>query len=139
MGFIDALCALCSYARSPEAIGAIIRVIESADKASRPRDVLGPDRIVQLLRTLAIDVSHDSYRAAGAIGMDEHLEGFVAYGGRAMFFAASCYAPCRGSDSLELFVGAECDEPFRIAEGFGAAFGCELGSAMNPISKTTFM
>ncbi|KAH6941743.1 hypothetical protein HPB50_023075 [Hyalomma asiaticum] len=90
-----------SYARSREAIGAIIRVIENADKASRPRDVVGPDRIVQLLRTLAIDVSHDAYRAAGAFELDERLEGFEAYGGRAMFFIASCYALCRGSDSLE--------------------------------------
>ncbi|XP_065296405.1 uncharacterized protein [Dermacentor albipictus] len=130
---------LSGYARSRDAVQAIIRVIESANKASRPSDVGGPDRIVQILRTLALDVSYDAYRAAGAVEGDEHLEGFEGYGAAAMFFIASCYALCRGSDTVLPFAGAECDETFRNVEGFGNAFGCELGSAMNPSNKTALM
>ncbi|XP_070380815.1 endothelin-converting enzyme-like 1 isoform X2 [Dermacentor albipictus] len=130
---------LSGYARSRDAVNAIIRVIESANKASRPSDVGGPDRIVQILRTLALDVSYDAYRAAGVVEGDEHLEGFEGYGAAAMFFIASCYALCRGSDTVLPFAGAECDETFRNVEGFGNAFGCELGSAMNPSNKTALM
>ncbi|XP_072141297.1 endothelin-converting enzyme-like 1 [Dermacentor andersoni] len=130
---------LSGYARSRDAVNAIIRVIETANKASRPSDVGGPDRIVQILRTLALDVSYDAYRAAGALESDKHLEGFEGYGTAAMFFIASCYALCRGSDTVLPFAGAECDETFRNVEGFGNAFGCELGSAMNPSNKTALM
>ncbi|KAH6937241.1 hypothetical protein HPB50_026046 [Hyalomma asiaticum] len=128
-----------SYAGSGHAGRAITRAIESANKATRPRDAVGPDRIAQLLRTLALAVSHDAYDASGAAEVDEHLVGFEAYGGTEMFFIASCYTLCRGSDSLAHFSGAECDESFRNIEGFGDAFGCELGSAMNPVNKTVIM
>ncbi|XP_072141295.1 uncharacterized protein [Dermacentor andersoni] len=130
---------LSSYARSRDAGDAIKRVLESANKASRPRDLGGPDRILQILRTLALGVSYDAYRAASGAEGDEHLEGFEGYGGAAMFFIASCYALCRGSDTLLPFTGTECDVPFRNVEGFGDAFGCALGSAMNPFNKTAIM
>ncbi|XP_072144666.1 uncharacterized protein [Dermacentor andersoni] len=127
------------YSRSLEASKAISRVIERANKASRPRDAGGQNRHDQILRTLALDVSLDAYRSAGGVGADEHLEGFEGYGGAAMFFIASCYALCHGGDILLPFAGAECDVSFRNVEGFGDAFGCELGSAMNPLNKTAIM
>ncbi|XP_049515108.1 uncharacterized protein LOC125941580 [Dermacentor silvarum] len=127
------------YVRSRDAVDAFNRAIESANKASRPRDVGDRDRVLQVFRMLALDVSYDAYRAAGAVEGDEHLEGFEGYGGAAMFFIASCYALCRGSDTPLPFAGAECDELFRNIEDFGIAFGCELGSAMNPFNKTALM
>ncbi|KAH6941536.1 hypothetical protein HPB50_019303 [Hyalomma asiaticum] len=127
------------YVRHGAADSAIRRVIEGAEKASRPRDPAGSDRVIQIIRTLAFDVSFEAYRAGGATALDEHLEGFERYGSAAMFFIASCYALCRGSDGFVPFTGVECDEPLRNIEGFGEAFACELGSAMNPVQKTILM
>ncbi|KAH6941356.1 hypothetical protein HPB50_016954 [Hyalomma asiaticum] len=130
---------ITSYVRHGAADSAIRRVIEGAEKASRPRDPAGSDRVIQIIRTLAFDVSFEAYRAGGATALDEHLEGFERYGSAAMFFIASCYALCRGSDGFVPFTGVECDEPLRNIEGFGEAFACELGSAMNPVHKTILM
>ncbi|KAH6941358.1 hypothetical protein HPB50_016956 [Hyalomma asiaticum] len=127
------------YATSKEAARAINRAVESSNRTSRPHHAVGPYRIAQVLCTLALEASYDAHRAVGAAEVDEHLERFERYGSTTMFFIASCHGLCLGSDKLDLSACAECDKPFRNIEGFGEAFGCELGSAMNPVNKTALM
>ncbi|KAH7935618.1 hypothetical protein HPB52_010551 [Rhipicephalus sanguineus] len=60
----------------------------------------------------------NAYLAAQSTVGDVYLEGLQQYGsGAALFFVASCYAHCKGSDSLPSFSGDECDEPFRNVRG----------------------
>ncbi|KAH7935458.1 hypothetical protein HPB52_008376 [Rhipicephalus sanguineus] len=101
------------FARPGVAGRAIKRVFESDEKGSRVRDGIGSDTSVQLIRTLAFDGSYEAHRAAAVAEIDKHLKG----------------------DSLALFTGVVCDEPFLDTEGFGDAFGCNLGSAMYSVTR----
>ncbi|KAH7936034.1 hypothetical protein HPB52_016779 [Rhipicephalus sanguineus] len=88
----------------------LLRSLECARNYSRPRDGPAIYRTLHLLRTLAIEVSLDAYLAAQSTMGDAYLEGLQQYGSRAaLFFIASCYAHCKGSDSLPSFSGDECD------------------------------
>ncbi|XP_070381862.1 uncharacterized protein [Dermacentor albipictus] len=136
----DALSQLFFYRYRDATDGlSFLRSFECARNASRPRDGPRIYRTVHLLRTLATEVSLEAYRVGSSTEGDARLEAFENYGSVALFFIASCYALCRGSDSLPPFRGDECDEAFRNVQGFAGAFGCDTGSPMNPAVKCALM
>lgn len=127
-----------SYRQSPNGLS-FLRSFECAQNSSGPPDGPGVRGTLHLLRTLAIEVSLDAYLYGQSAEGDARLEGFKDYGGAALFFIASCYVRCQGSDSAPPFSGEECDEPFRNVQGFAEAFNCEPGTPMNPTEKCALM
>ncbi|KAH9367134.1 hypothetical protein HPB48_010992 [Haemaphysalis longicornis] len=109
----------------------------ASNESSQSVDDPFSDSLLLPLDVLAMRASFDAFLANRE---DERLEGFEAYTAEQMFFIASCYMSCQGSDlSWAMTSKHQCDAPLQNLNEFAMAFSCDPGSPMNPVEKCSIV
>ncbi|XP_077548583.1 neprilysin-1-like [Haemaphysalis longicornis] len=126
-----------SYLQSPD-VGQLPWSPKCAsNESSQSVDDPFSDSLLLPLDVLAMRASFDAFLANRE---DERLEGFEAYTAEQMFFIASCYMSCQGSDlSWAMTSKHQCDGPLQNLNEFAMAFSCDPGSPMNPVEKCSIV
>ncbi|XP_050040404.1 neprilysin-1-like [Dermacentor andersoni] len=94
------------------------------------------DKVVtwRVLATKASLDAHEQDRPS----RDAAVSGLDAYTGPQLFFMASCYSLCPGSDE-DADDGAQCNAHLKHVDEFAQAFECAPGTPMNPLTKCSTM
>ncbi|KAH7971102.1 hypothetical protein HPB49_018708 [Dermacentor silvarum] len=85
----------------------------------------------------ALEIAHDAYKRFRDVTQDVPLWGLEAYTAEQVFFLTACHVTC-WADSSDHRMSPECTDAMSNFAPFAEAFGCPVGSPMNPHEKCRF-